>query len=283
MSVTVPVSLTALTPEEYAAYDRDGFHVARGLLSRDEAAQIGRTFTDLAAGGPVPGLSEVRHGGRDAYDPNDPLARFPRMMFPHTHPELPVGPLAMRYMLDRRLEGPLRDLFGGVEPLAVQSMFYFKPPGARGQDLHQDNFYLRVKPGTCMAAWVAVDDADESNGGMVVVPGTHRDDVACPEKADPAKFFTTEHVPVPAGRREQAVTLRAGDVLFFNGSLIHGSYPNTSADRFRRSLIFHYVPDNSIELAHYYRTPMRFDGTVVSIAEATGGGPCGTLQPAGIH
>ena len=26
------------------------------------------------------------------------------MMFPHTHPELPVGPLSMRLMLDRRLE-----------------------------------------------------------------------------------------------------------------------------------------------------------------------------------
>ena len=43
----------------------------------------------------------------------------------------------------------------GEEPLAAQSMFYFKPPGARGQALHQDNFYLRVKPGTCVAAWIA--------------------------------------------------------------------------------------------------------------------------------
>ena len=55
----------------------------------------------------------------------------------------------MRYMLDSRIEGILTELMGD-SPLAVQSMFYFKPPGARGQDFHQDNFYLKVKPGTCM-------------------------------------------------------------------------------------------------------------------------------------
>ena len=74
--------------------------------------------------------------------------------------------------------------------------------------------------------------------------------------------------------------MKAGDVLFFNGSLIHGSTPNTSTDRFRRSLIAHYVPRHSQELAHWYKSPLTFDGEVVQIAEATGGGPCGTPQAA---
>jgi hypothetical protein len=54
--------------------------------------------------------------------------------------------------------------------------------------------------------------------------------------------------------------------------------PNTSATRFRRSLICHYVPAGSVELSHWYRTPMRFDGVPVTIPPATGGGPCGTPQ-----
>jgi hypothetical protein len=77
------------------------------------------------------------------------------------------------------------------------------------------------------------------------------------------------------------VDLKAGDVLFFNGSVIHGSYPNTSKTRFRRSLIFHYVPLTSQELSQWYREPMTFDGRVVEIAAATGGGPCGTLNDVG--
>jgi phytanoyl-CoA hydroxylase len=70
-------------------------------------------------------------------------------------------------------------------------------------------------------------------------------------------------------------------VLFFNGSVIHGSYPNTSKDRFRRSLIFHYVPYTTQELSHWYKEPTTFDGTIVNIATATGGGPCGTLNDDG--
>jgi ectoine hydroxylase-related dioxygenase (phytanoyl-CoA dioxygenase family) len=159
-------------------------------------------------------------------------------------------------------------------------MFYFKPPGARGQDLHQDNFYLRVSPGSCIAAWIAVDDADEENGGMMCVPGTGDLEVACPEKSDPTIFFTTEHVEPPAGKKPEIVKLKAGDVLFFNGSVIHGSYPNTSKDRFRRSLICHYVPKSCIEVARGYHPLLDFEGNVVSREFATGGGPCGTFTDA---
>jgi ectoine hydroxylase-related dioxygenase (phytanoyl-CoA dioxygenase family) len=239
------------------------------------------TFMAQAKDGPVEGLSEQRFRDRDAYDATDPLSRWPRMMHPHQHADKPVGPLSMRLMLDQRLEPILRELFGGEAPLAVQSMFYFKPPGARGQDLHQDNFYLRVKPGTCIGMWLAVDDADRGNGGMVIVPGSGEMEIVCPEKADASKFFTTEHVPVPAGLHEEPVDLKAGDVLFFNGSVIHGSYPNTSRDRFRRAFICHYVPRSTAELSKWYRTPMSFDGAVHAIADATGGGPCGNVQPAG--
>jgi ectoine hydroxylase-related dioxygenase (phytanoyl-CoA dioxygenase family) len=134
-----------------------------------------------------------------------------------------------------------------------------------------------------MAAWIAVDDADEGNGGMMCVPGTGDMEVVCPEKADPKLFFTTEHVEPPPGKSPVMVRLRAGDVLFFNGSVIHGSYPNTSTDRFRRSLIFHYVPMSCVEMSTHYRPLLTFDGKDVAKQDATGGGPCGTLQAVGVH
>ncbi|MCC6423086.1 MAG: phytanoyl-CoA dioxygenase family protein [Phycisphaerales bacterium] len=267
-------------------FETDGFAVARGLFSRKDVETIRETFMKLAANGPVEGLSEthrpignVSHG----YDASDPLSFYPRMLQPHTHPELPVGPVAMKYMLHPSLH-PLLKAMIGQEPVAVQSMFYFKPPGARGQDLHQDNFYLRVKPDTCTAAWIAIDDADEDNGGMLVVPGTQNMEIVCPQAADRSLYFTDHHVEPPAGMKPVAVKLKAGDVLFFNGSLIHGSYPNASKTRFRRSLICHYVPQNSTELSQWYTTRLRFDGTNVDIAHAEGGGPCGNLQAvAGQH
>ena len=256
-------------------FQQNGYHISRGLFSPTEVAEICQTFMTQAADGPVPDLSDSSR----LLGPTDPLARYPRMMNPHRHADKPVGPLSLRFLLDVRLEIALWDLMG-EEPVAAQTMFYFKPPQARGQALHQDNFYLRVRPGTCMAAWLAIDDADRDNGGMVVVPGSHQLDLVCPQKADSTRFFTTEHIPVPQGMREEAANLQAGDVLFFNGSLIHGSYPNTSHDRFRRAFICHYVPRSSAEVAHWYRPLLTFHGQEIAMPLATGGGPCGTVQEA---
>ena len=259
-------------------FARDGFAVARGFFSPHEVAEIRETFMAQAANGPVEGLSD---GHYKSLTSDDPLAWYPRMMHPHKHGELPIGPLSMRFMLDARLHDVLASCMG-EEPVAAQSMFYFKPPGARGQELHQDNFYLRVAPDTCYAAWIAVDDADEENGGMMVVPGSNEVDIACPEQADADRSFTSHYVPVPMGLEAMPVTLKAGDVLFFNGSVIHGSYPNTSTSRFRRAFICHYVPEKSAELSQGYSS-LRFDGTPVAIPAAVGGGPCGITQPMAPH
>jgi ectoine hydroxylase-related dioxygenase (phytanoyl-CoA dioxygenase family) len=267
------IQADSIRMESRKDFERNGFLLVRGLFSQEEVRSIREAFMEQGANGPVPGLSDARPSA----DPKDPLSFYPRMMHPHRHPELPIGPLSMRYLLDSRIEAVLSDLFG-EEPIAAQSMFYFKPPGARGQDLHQDNFYLRVKPGTCMAMWLAVDDADQANGGLVVVPQTGDLEIACPEKADSSKFFTTDHVSAPEGLEPVPADMKAGDVLFFNGSVIHGSYPNDSEDRFRRAFICHYVPASSAEVSRWYRPLYRFNGEEVLIDDATGGGPCGTVE-----
>jgi hypothetical protein len=271
------VTSTALTADHLEQFRRDGF-VALHLFDSEEIAEIRNTFMNMAKDGPVEGLSEVRRKQVDGeirgYDDNDPLAFYPRMMQPHKHADKPVGPVAMKYLVHPRLKPILATLFD-EEPYAAQSMFYFKPPGARGQALHQDNFYLRVKPATCLAAWISVDDADEENGGMMCVPNTSALDIACPENADPALYFSREHVEPPPGLKPLPITLKAGDVLFFNGNVIHGSTPNTSKDRFRRSLICHYVPESTTEMSNYYEA-YDFNGRRKDIETNTDGGPCGT-------
>ena len=252
-------------------FAKDGYAIARGMFSEAEVAALRETFMAQNADGPVAGLSD---GHFTTASTDDPLAFYPRMMHPHRHPDKLVGPIALDYMMDARLHEPLKAMMDD-EPAAVQSMFYFKPAGARGQDLHQDNFYLRVKPGTCCAMWLAVDDADEENGGMVVVPGTHDMEIVCPQESNMSQSFVNHHVPVPEGKQPLPLQLKAGDVLFFNGSVVHGSYPNHSTDRFRRAFICHYVPASSAELSQHYTEPRRFDGTEVEIPMATGGGPCG--------
>ncbi|MHC3467225.1 phytanoyl-CoA dioxygenase family protein [Streptomyces sp. 7R007] len=249
----------------------EGFTVVRGLLRYDEIERLCAEFEALRLAGPVPGHFAPYAGSAD------PLRTHPRVMQPHE-----ISEPAARLLLDPRLRSVLEVLLG-EEVLAAQSMFYFKPPGARGQALHQDNFYLRVEPGTCVAAWVACDVIDRDNGGLEVVPGTHRMELFCPEEADPAMSFAREYVPPPPGLAAVPVDMEPGDVLFFNGSLVHGSQPNRTADRFRRSFIGHYVGRSAERIGAYYRT-IAMSGERVVLAESAGAGPCGTeFAPHGPH
>jgi len=250
-----------------AAYRDNGVVHVPGLLTAEEIETIRVAFTDQ-----VERDNSIGHD--DNVPADDPLARYPRFVQPHRRPDLEVGRLSRHWMLEPRLMSRVQQLLGPA--LAAQSMFYFKPPTARGQALHQDNLFLQAHPETCLAAWIAVDDCDAENGGLKVVPGSHVYDLECPEPADPEQSFSGVQVTIPPGLSAVQTEMRAGDVLFFHGSTVHGSLPNTSRDRFRRSLIFHYVPQASVEIAKFYQPLLTPAGDEVWIDEAAAGGPCGT-------
>jgi hypothetical protein len=245
-------------------YEQQGFVVARGLFSREEVAELTAHYMDLHAEG-----GQYCEGEVNPESP-DPLRRYPRMMNPHRGDER-----SMQFLLDERVRTWLTGLLG-AEPYAVQTMMYFKPAGARGQALHQDQRYLLVQPGTCAAAWLALDRCDEENGCMKVVPGSQALPLLCPTKSDTSKSFTTETVPVPEGMEVVSVPMEPGDMLFFHGNLIHGSEPNRTTDRFRRIVVGHYIVAEAKTVARWYDPVLRMDGTTVADFDFTGaGGTCG--------
>ena len=185
----------------------------------------------------------------------DPLKQFPRLIQTHRW-----DPTSVSWMLDPRLNACLTGLLGR-EPFGVQTMVYFKPPGSRGQALHQDNYYLRVQPGPCMAAWMALHRCDEGNGCMPVVPGSHQWSILCTEKVDTRVNFTDIAVPQPPGAAPAPVITDPGDVFFFDGSIARGSLPNASPDRFRRTLIAHDIEGDSQQVSQGFQPAFRMDGT----------------------
>jgi phytanoyl-CoA hydroxylase len=249
---------------EIEQFQQDGYTIARGLFSAAEVARYRDHYMDLRARGNYPGDA----AGVDIGS-SDPLKRYPRMIHMHRWDQL-----SLDWMIDERINSWLTGLLGS-EPYAVQTMLYFKPAGARGQALHQDQYYLRVQPGTCMAAWLALDDCDEENGCLQVVPGTHNLPILCTVQADTTQSFTDVTVPLAEGMTPVPVLMQAGDVLFFNGQLIHGSFPNSSQDRFRRSLIGHYIMGEAEKVAKYYHPALRMDGSEVTLDTADGGSECG--------
>jgi ectoine hydroxylase-related dioxygenase (phytanoyl-CoA dioxygenase family) len=253
-----------ITPQQQESYAADGYLVVEELFDAEEVAFYREHYMQLRAAGSYPGDD----AGVDIGNA-DPLKRFPRMIHMHRWDAASLG-----WLIDPRLNTVLTALLGR-EPYAVQTMLYFKPAGARGQALHQDNYYLRVQPGTCMAAWLALDDCDEANGCMQVVPGSHRWPLLCPVDADSSQSFTNVTVPLPADVGPRPVRMRAGDVLFFNGQLIHGSFPNTSAERFRRSLIGHYIEGDATQVGRWYHPALHMNGRPLELGISPGATPCG--------
>jgi len=250
---------------------QNGYLLAQAVYAPDEVDAIREHFMAWNA--------RVDREDFDRVDPSgrDPLAQYPRIIHPHRTDRLSMG-----FLLDQRL----RDImvsFLDEEPVGAQTMFYFKPPGGRGQALHQDQHYLRAGPGTCIAAWLAVDDCDEENGCLQVVPGSHELPLLCHIPADTTQSFTSQTIPVPEGYAPEPALMKAGDVLFFHGSLIHGSGPNRTPDRFRRSLIAHYLTGDARAAARFYHPLIRFDGSIVEMEVTAEGSECGIVTDEGIQ
>lgn len=245
-------------------FSQDGYLIVRSLLSAEEARHCCQRFTALRTSGTY----ELDHKGVDT-DEEDPILRYPRM----THVQR-WDRESRELLTDPRLNRHLT-LLMGQEPCLVQGMVYFKPPGSRGQAMHQDQFYLKVQPGIGMAVWIALERADEENGCLHVVPGSHKLPILCTEQADTTRSFTDVAVPVPEGVETVPLVMEAGDAVFFAGALIHGSPPNGTKDRFRRALTGHYIAASAEKVAAYYRPVLRMDGSEVEVGASEGGGPCG--------
>jgi phytanoyl-CoA hydroxylase len=220
-----------LNEEQVARYRADGYLVVESLLDDMEMdAFLAHTPT-----GPA---SLFRHYEDDQY------------RFLATHPKVTAG---------------ARQLLGGT-PCVVQTMFLDKPAGGRGIALHQDSYYLPNEPNTLMACWLALTDTGPENGGLCVVPGSHKQGLYSVHRAADTQqhdSWVTEHLMRDRDGREWTQTLFSFEIddldpaqivrltvprgagVFFTGMTIHGSFANESPDRPRRAFAVHYVHEDT--------------------------------------
>ena len=251
--------------EQISEYQEKGFVIARGLFSQEEVAHYREHYTALRENGTAyPG----DFAGLDLTS-SDPLKRYPRMIHMHRW-----DTLSRHWLMDERINHWLTALLG-CEPYAVQTMLYFKPAGGRGQALHQDQYYLKVQPGTCMAAWLALDDCDEENGCLQVVPGTHELPILCTVDADTTQSFTDVTVPLAEGMQPVPCRDEGGRCALLQWPVDPRQLPQHQHSRFRRSLIGHYIMGDAEKVAKYYHPALRMDGSEIILGTSEGGSECG--------
>jgi ectoine hydroxylase-related dioxygenase (phytanoyl-CoA dioxygenase family) len=226
-----------LTQVEKESYRRDGYLLVHDLLAPGEVAR----FVTYEARQETERRSHLDNHKRDA-----------EWRAIATHPN--VGGIASQLL--------------EAVPWIVQTMYLEKHPGeeAKGTALHQDTHYLPNEPNTLMACWLALSDTDEENGGLCVLPGSHRGPLYATHRASSMKdhqVWESEHLLRDRQGREWRetfysfeidgidrsmmtfLTVPAGSGVFFTGMTIHGSYANRSASRVRRAFATHFVAEGT--------------------------------------
>jgi len=255
-------------------FHEDGYCVVDDLFTDEDLQEIEDFFEEYKHCG-----GKVFDGG-SGYEEIDITKRQLRAMHPHRYSQKVV-----EWFIKPTVASVLESLLGRPA-LGAQTMYYFKPPGAAGQQMHQDNFYLVAQPATCIAAWTPIDSADIDNGCLWVVPGSHRMDILCPDGGDDSvKEYGARHIgKFPRGQKPIAVPVPRGSTMFFGGNLIHGSGPNRTTNRSRRTFIGHYIDEASEKVSRFYHPVLNMRGETVShVEEYAGGGPCGSDWQGAVH
>lgn len=173
------------------------------------------------------------------------------------------APVKAGHKLHRVVESLL-----GPDPILFQEMALVKPPFiGTEKPWHQDNAYFSVAPlNAVIGVWIALDDAEVSNGCMHVIPGGHQ--------IGALRHFHGSDCEIVEGRLDTSgavpVPIPAGGAMFFYGLLPHETPPNRSPLR-RRALQYHFRAATSqiADEETYNRIFVEADGTPASCRAAT--------------
>jgi Phytanoyl-CoA dioxygenase (PhyH) len=204
-----------LTDEQRYLFDLRGYLVVPGVLAADTVAGLNKVIDEQELPPPGETFNDQIFSGFLGW--GLPFAEL--LDHPATMPllnELLVRPRLDRYYgIRMRADTTGLPLHGGALEADDQSEYYWFRNGRMGN-------------GVITVSW-ALTDMLPGQGGFVCVPGSHKSNYSLPEDWD-YRNDGVVHLP-----------LSAGDVLIFNGAIVHGTHP-WQAEHERRSLLFKYAP-----------------------------------------
>ena len=158
--------------------------------------------------------------------------------FPHK-----ISAVMRRYLAHPNMVKVLTEIIG-LNVKAMQSMLFIKASGKPGQAWHQDEAFIPTRDRSLTGGWIALDDATLESGCLWVIPGSHKLGTLWPTQVQNDDRFdcTAESTGFPYSDSDAIpVQVKAGAIVFFNGYLLHRSFPNKSHGNYRRVLVNHYM------------------------------------------
>ena len=205
------VSPSVLTSSQIRDYNEKGFVFPVDVFTREEMAHHCTVFDDLVARAMAKGWTAFSINGwhrhiRAIWD----LVNEPRIL------------------------DAVEDLLG--PDLVCWGTHYFAkmPSDEKRVSWHQDASYWPLTPSRTATVWLAIDDADETNGAMRLVPRSHVHGQIAFEKStieEQNVLNQTVQDPLRYGDAPVTVALKAGQMSLHTDLLLHGSEPNRSQRR----------------------------------------------------
>jgi hypothetical protein len=216
-----------LSSAEIDRFHEDGFLAPIRVMPEAEALDYRRRLErfEASTGGPMAG--DLRHKPHLLFTGLADLVRHSRIL------------------------DAVEDLYG-PDLLCWSSSFFIKEQESPAfVSWHQDSTYWGLSRPDVVTAWVAFTPANESNGAMQVIPGSHhRDQIPHRDTFAKHNLLTRgQEVAVDVDERQAVrLDLRPGEMSLHHVRLVHGSPPNTSDDR-RIGFAIRYIPTSISQVA----------------------------------
>lgn len=229
-----------------ADFDQNGFTVLKGFISPRETATIHENLSRYVKE-IVPELTSAEVLYEDKDDP-DSMFRLEAMQKYDA------------YFSDLFLDERFVDLAGyfledDIVPRGVE-LFGKAPRIGNETPAHQDGYYFMLEPPTAMTFWIALDRADEENGCIRYINGSHAKGLRPHSMSEVLGFsqgivdFGPEDLAM-----EEAAVVEPGDVIAHHCMVVHRTDANRS-NKLRRALGFVYFGQHATvnrEAAEEYR------------------------------
>ena len=245
-----------LTPSQINEFHRNGFLNGGRIFSDDE-------LDELRAD-----LSRLMEKGPDGFAADEPQPVLFRDMGSgksgaSQHPVWQIvniweaAPAFERLIYQPFIVKAISQLTNAPDLMVWHDQIQYKPANDGGATRwHQDApLWPIILPMTPVSAWIPLDDTDEKNGCMWLVPGSHKwgDRIAFLRTQNHLtqreEFMNLQDFSPPADAEITTVTpqpwpVKRGEVSFHHSLTWHGS-PFNHSDRPRRAIAVHYMTGES--------------------------------------
>ena len=223
-----------------AQFDRDGFLIERGLvdpaLCQEMAAFVDESLSPALA--PLEYEADVHYpGAPDSRDSKGGLTPR-RLLHAYTRHSL-----FQQLACSENVVSRLRQLMQTQNILLSQNhhnCIMTKHPGYSSvTSWHEDVRYWSFDRPELVSVWLALGDEYPDNGGMWMIPGSHKQHFDR-GRLDAALFLRTDLDENKALiDNSKSAALQAGDVMFFHCKTYHAAGKNIT-DEVKRSVVFTY-------------------------------------------